>query len=194
MLSRANHPREPPYVAISACLLGAAVRYDGRTKLSVHCEAMGTRVRWVTYCPEVELGLGVPREPIELERHAGGIRLMSQTTRRDLTVAMQDLVRKRAALLLAHPIAGCITKARSPSCALGTAPVVDARAHTPAAVGASAGAPLCEPTERAHGMLVAALLELCPELPIIDEEQLAREERAAAFAEAVQARWAQCLA
>src|SRR5437899_3341862 len=58
----------PLRLGISACLLGQAVRYDGGHKRDPFlAETLGRFVEWVPVCPEVELGLGVPREPIRLE-------------------------------------------------------------------------------------------------------------------------------
>src|SRR5437773_10846344 len=62
-----------PRVGISQCLLGDNVRYDGGHKLdSVLIETLGRHVEWVPVCPEVEVGLGTPREPMQLvgDRHA----------------------------------------------------------------------------------------------------------------------------
>ncbi|OLD64465.1 MAG: hypothetical protein AUI47_05820 [Acidobacteria bacterium 13_1_40CM_2_68_5] len=59
-------------VGISACLLGQAVRYDGGHKRdSIIIEALGCLFEWVPVCPEVEAGLGVPREPLALEGSPG---------------------------------------------------------------------------------------------------------------------------
>ncbi|HYE76890.1 MAG TPA: DUF523 domain-containing protein, partial [bacterium] len=49
-------------VGISACLLGEEVRYNGGHKRDfLLLDALGRFVEWVPVCPEVEIGLGVPR-------------------------------------------------------------------------------------------------------------------------------------
>ena len=62
-----------PRVGISACLLGAAVRFDGGHKRDRFLtETLARFVEWVTVCPEVECGLGTPRESMRLVRQGGG--------------------------------------------------------------------------------------------------------------------------
>ncbi len=58
---------EPPRkirLGVSACLLGHEVRYDGGHKRDAFLtDFLGPFVEWVAVCPEVEVGLGVPRPP-----------------------------------------------------------------------------------------------------------------------------------
>src|SRR5439155_968932 len=82
-------PMAPLRLGISACLLGHEVRYDGGHKRDPFlAETLGRFVEWVPVCPEVELGLGVPREPIRLEGDPAAPRLVAANSRRDLTRAM----------------------------------------------------------------------------------------------------------
>src|SRR5918994_7519218 len=76
-------PLSPTYprVGISACLLGEKVRYDGGDKRhGLLLDVLGRRVMWVPVCPEVEIGMGTPREPVQLVRRAGGVRLLTTHT------------------------------------------------------------------------------------------------------------------
>src|SRR5687767_7091093 len=67
-ISVASRPR----VGISRCLLGDLVRYDGGHKREPDLvEALGRVVEWVSVCPEVEVGMGVPREPVRLMARDG---------------------------------------------------------------------------------------------------------------------------
>ena len=60
-----------PRVGVSACLLGDPVRYDGGHKRHAWLvDEFGREMEWVPVCPEVEIGLGVPRETIDLVRRA----------------------------------------------------------------------------------------------------------------------------
>ena len=61
----------PIRIGVSACLLGQEVRYDGDPFL---VETFGRYVEWVHVCPEVEIGLGTPRDPIRLERAGRDVR------------------------------------------------------------------------------------------------------------------------
>ena len=54
-------------IAISACLLGREVRYNGGHKESRLCShTLAQHFDFVPLCPEVAIGLGIPREPIRL--------------------------------------------------------------------------------------------------------------------------------
>ena len=56
----------PIRIGVSACLLGDAVRYDGGHKRNALLVALDPFVEWIKVCPEVECGMGTPREPIQL--------------------------------------------------------------------------------------------------------------------------------
>ena len=54
-------------IGVSSCLMGRKVRYDGGHKRDAFLvETFGKFVEWVEVCPEVEVGLGTPREAIRL--------------------------------------------------------------------------------------------------------------------------------
>ena len=70
-------------VGISACLLGETVRFDGGHKRdSFLTDTFGRYVEWVPVCPEVEIGLGTPRESIRLVSVDGSTRLVGTRERR----------------------------------------------------------------------------------------------------------------
>jgi uncharacterized protein YbbK (DUF523 family) len=142
-----------PRVGISACLLGERVRWDGGHKLAGPLvEALAGRVDWVAVCPEVELGLGAPREPMSLVRRGDGTRLVVNETGRDLTDTMRAFVRARVEGLRAEALDGFVLKSRSPSCGLA------------APVGADDAAP---------GLFASELRARLPELPVTEETDLA---------------------
>jgi uncharacterized protein YbbK (DUF523 family)/uncharacterized protein YbgA (DUF1722 family) len=96
-----------PRVGVSSCLLGAEVRFNGGHKRSRFLtDELGPYVDWVPYCPEVEIGLGTPREPIRLT-FAG--RLVNRGGTLDHTEVMGQLP-------LVHGLDGYVFKAKSPSC------------------------------------------------------------------------------
>ena len=77
---------EPIRVGVSACLLGQPVRYDGGHKLDRWIvQELGRFVTFVPVCPEVEAGLGVPREAMRLVGDPAAPRLVTVRTGRDLT-------------------------------------------------------------------------------------------------------------
>ena len=154
-----------PRVGISRCLLGDDVRYDGTNKRSAAVIELGERVEWVPVCPEVEVGMGVPREPIQLIARADGVpsaneyvRLQGVASGEDWTDRMREWTRGCVRELEAQRISGFVLKARSPSC--GPAGVLVHRA-------------IGEPTAAGRGLFAEALATLMPDLPTIDEESLA---------------------
>src|SRR5512134_2435268 len=85
-----------PALVVSRCLGFEPVRYNGQivrddfvTRLASLCEP-------VVVCPEVEIGLGVPRPPIRLVRdRAGALALVQPATGRDVTDVMRDFAVRR---------------------------------------------------------------------------------------------------
>jgi uncharacterized protein YbgA (DUF1722 family)/uncharacterized protein YbbK (DUF523 family) len=98
---------------VSSCLLGAEVRFNGGHKrFRFLTDELAPFVDWVSYCPEVEIGLGTPREAIRLT--ASG-RLVNRGFTLDHTEAM-------AALPLPAELDGYVFKAKSPSCGIFSIP------------------------------------------------------------------------
>ncbi len=96
-----------PRVGVSSCLLGEEVRFNGGHKrFGFLTDELDPYVDWVPYCPEVEIGLGTPREPIRLT--ADG-RLVNRSGTADHTSAMTGLP-------LPIAVDGYVFKAKSPSC------------------------------------------------------------------------------
>lgn len=110
---------QKPLVGISTCLLGENVRYDGGHKLDRYLkETLGRYVDYVPVCPEVECGLGVPREAIRLVEIDSAIRLMTQKTGIDVTGQMSRWAARRLDELSGLPLCGYIFKSKSPSSGL----------------------------------------------------------------------------
>ena len=102
------------------------MRYDGGHKRAPSLiEKLDPLVEWVPVCPEIDIGLGVPRPPIDLYATASGVRLVMPATGRDLTEQMRTYAREKVARLQALGISGYVLKAKSPSCAAGSARVLD---------------------------------------------------------------------
>ncbi len=110
--------RQKPKIAISACLLGAEVRFNGGHKESRLCsQALSEHFDFVPLCPEVAIGLGIPRQPIRLigdpaQPQAVG----SVDSSLDVTRPLHDYA---VAMAAAHTdICGYIFMQKSPSCGL----------------------------------------------------------------------------
>ena len=106
-------------VGISACLLGDQVRYDGGHKKNAFAvDKLDPLVEFVRVCPELELGLGVPREPIRLVQQEDDVRLMTSKTAEDLTERMEAYAEERIDRLEKMGLHGFILKKDSPSCGM----------------------------------------------------------------------------
>ena len=101
-------------VAISACLLGAPVRYDGGSKPSAEVQRLAERVDVVRVCPETASGLPVPRPPAE---QVGGRVLLADG--RDVTEEFALGAERCAGLVSRPPVSLAVLKAKSPSCGVG---------------------------------------------------------------------------
>jgi len=105
-------------LGVSSCLLGENVRYDGGHKLEPLLEKVfGAHVEWVSVCPEVAIGLGVPRNKIQLENRDGMTKLIMPLTAADYT----DPMIAYADDWLAGDgdgVYGMILKSKSPSCGI----------------------------------------------------------------------------
>jgi uncharacterized protein YbbK (DUF523 family)/uncharacterized protein YbgA (DUF1722 family) len=163
-------------VGISACLLGERVRYDGGHKRDRFlADVLGKRVEWVPVCPEVELGLGIPRPPIDLVRVGTEIRLIVGPTGEDITETMRAYAAWRAKGLASLELDGYVLKSRSPSCGLARVPVRDRDD------GEATG----------RGLFADALAVTMPQLPMEEETRLRRVPVRAHFVERLfaAARW-----
>jgi len=149
------HPR--PRLVLSRCLELDACRYNGVTVRTPLVRRLEPHVELVPVCPEVEIGLGVPRDPIRLVRAGSATVLMQPATGRDLTEAMRSF---SARFLSALPeVEGFVLKARSPSCGI----------HGVKVFGDAASE---EPRTREAGVFASAVLAAYPEHPIEHEARL----------------------
>ena len=104
-------------LGISSCLLGAQVRYDGGHKLDRYlCDVLGEYVDYVPVCPEVEVGLPIPRESLRLVKDKNDqVRLMFSRSGGDITEQMENWARRRVRQLEEERLDGFIFKSKSPS-------------------------------------------------------------------------------
>ena len=108
-----------PRIGISSCLLGNAVRHDGGHKRNRYItDTLAQFFDFVAVCPELEVGMGVPREPVQLLGTPSAPRMIGQESGKDWTDAMQRFSRRRAVELKKLHLTGYILKANSPSCGI----------------------------------------------------------------------------
>jgi uncharacterized protein YbbK (DUF523 family) len=145
-------------LGISSCLLGLKVRYDGghrHDKLLM--DALGASVQYVCVCPEVECGLGVPREAMRLEGDTPFPRLITISTKKDMTDKLRIWAYKRVEQLETENLGGFIFKSDSPSCGMKRVKVYNDDGM-PVKVGA--------------GIFARIFMEHFPLLPVEDEASL----------------------
>lgn len=158
-------------IGVSACLLGEVVRYDGSHKRDdLIIERLGCRFDLVPFCPEVAVGMGVPRGPIQLVGEPHAPRALGVEERRvDMTDRLdaygREVVRCETGLC------GFILKQSSPSCGLREVKVFDWNG---------------EPVARGDGIFTRSLMENLPLLPLVVESDLADEESRERFCSRVQ--------
>jgi uncharacterized protein YbbK (DUF523 family) len=146
-------------VGVSACLLGNTVRYDGRHKLERFlCAALGSFVAWVPVCPEVDYGLPVPREALQLTGDPADPRLVACSSGLDHTAGLKAWAARRLDELERDDLCGFIFKSRSPSCGLRGVPVVGRGGAVSPATGV--------------GIFARAFTERFPLLPVEEEQNL----------------------
>jgi uncharacterized protein YbgA (DUF1722 family)/uncharacterized protein YbbK (DUF523 family) len=149
----------PLRIGVSSCLLGSPVRWDGGHKRDAFLvDQLGPFVEWVPVCPELELGMGVPRETIRLVVRDGGRRLVAERSGSDWTERMEVFARRRLRELDRLGLCGYVLKRGSPSCGLERVPLCNA-----------AGAP----ERRGRGLFAEALLAHAEALPVEEEGRLA---------------------
>lgn len=145
-------------LGISSCLLGEQVRYDGKQKLDkVLINNLKKYAEFVSVCPEVECGLGVPRKPMRLEGSPAAPQLIVTETGEDLTQRMDDFARKKMLQLEKEGVCGFIFKSNSPSCGKAGVNIYNENSM-PVGTGA--------------GIFAGIFVKHFPLLPVEDEEHL----------------------
>lgn len=116
----------PIRLGVSTCLLGEAVRWDGGHKRDAFLvEELGRWVEWVSVCPEVELGMGIPRPTVRLvddgesgDGRTDELRMLSPKTGEDFTERMLAYSEQRVTELRELELDGYVLKKDSPSCGM----------------------------------------------------------------------------
>jgi uncharacterized protein YbgA (DUF1722 family)/uncharacterized protein YbbK (DUF523 family) len=148
----------PIRIGVSSCLLGSEVRWDGGHKRDAFlADQLAPYVEWVPVCPELEIGLGVPREPIRLVQQGSAVALVATRSDADHTQAMQRWAARRVRALESLGLCGYVLKSRSPSCGMERVPVV-----SPQGIRQASG----------RGVFAAALIAAAPGLPVEEEGRL----------------------
>ena len=114
-----ENSRHTPRLGISQCLLGEQVRFDGGHKRDRFLtDMLGQCVEWVPVCPEVEAGLGTPREAMHLVGQPDAPRLLTIKTQKDHTPTLQKFCHRKIQELKSFELDGYVFKKDSPSCGI----------------------------------------------------------------------------
>ena len=146
----------PVLIGVSACLLGEKVRFDGNHKRDTYiCDTLGEYFQFVPVCPEVAIGLGVPRPTIRLigdpqAPHAVGV----LNPELDVTSKLQQYSRRAAREL--PMLSGFLLKSKSPSCGMERVKIYQDK-----------GVP-----KLGRGLFAQALIQARPLLPVEEEGRL----------------------
>jgi uncharacterized protein YbgA (DUF1722 family)/uncharacterized protein YbbK (DUF523 family) len=148
----------PLRIGISSCLLGEEVRWDGGHKRDRFLtDVLAPYVEWVPVCPEVELGMGIPREPVRLIRRDGEIVMVGTRSGKDWTAPMRRWSEQRARQLTRLDLCGYLLKKDSPSCGMERVKVRSEKGM---------------PKKEGQGLFAEALLRHHPVLPVEEEGRL----------------------
>ena len=137
-------------IAISACLLGHKVRYDGAHQENIIIKRLIECLNVIPVCPEVEIGLGVPREKVEL--HQQGVKIHLLTSHKPVIDLTEQMAAYAQVFLRNHKISGMILKDKSPSCGVGNCKQYDASGDM---------------QRNGTGVFAATIMQLKPDLPML---------------------------
>ena len=146
-----------PVVVVSRCLEFSACRYDGQLITDKFIKALKPFVKFKPVCPEVDIGMGVPREPIRLVGKDDDLRLIQAATGIDWTSKMQRY--SKSFSTKTSNVDGFILKSRSPSCGIKDTKIWPQLKNSPS-------------TGRGAGVFGAEVLQSFPGLAIEDEGRL----------------------
>jgi uncharacterized protein YbgA (DUF1722 family)/uncharacterized protein YbbK (DUF523 family) len=147
-----------PRLGISQCLLGDTVRYDGGHKRDAFLtDVLAPFVEWLPVCPEVEAGLGTPREAMHLAGDPDAPQLLTIRTHTNHTMTLQTFSQRRVQELQESDLDGYIFKKSSPSCGVYRVKVYTDKG---------------QPSKQGTGIFSAAFQQAFPLLPVEEEGRL----------------------
>ncbi len=145
-------------VGISSCLLGTMVRFDGGHKKDRYLtDILGEYFEWVPVCPELEVGMGVPREAVRLVGSPEQPRMVGVQSSKDWTERMHDFSVERVRELEPLKLSGFIFKSDSPSCGLERVRVYSTSGM---------------PSRNGRGLFANAFVQHFPLIPVEEEGRL----------------------
>lgn len=145
-------------IGISSCLLGERVRFDsGHKNHSYITETLSDYFEFRPFCPEVAIGLGIPREPIRLvvKEPGGAVHCVgTKNPDKDVTEPLKSIAREQFEWIAG--LDGYIFKKDSPSCGMERVKVYSK----------------AMPERNGVGIYTAEILQAFPHLPLEEEGRL----------------------
>ncbi len=146
-------------IGVSSCLIGEKVRWNGDHKQNRYVkETLCKYFEYVPVCPEVEVGMGIPRKTVALYGKPEKPKMISKKNKTDWTGRMNRYAKGRIKELAEEDLCGYIFKSKSPSCGLARIPVYDESDSSKA--------------RHRSGLFAAAFIKANPLVPTEDEGRL----------------------
>lgn len=159
---------ERPKIAVSACLVGQKVRHNGDdAEFRLISREWSNYLEIMPICPEIGIGLSVPRPKIKLVKTAGRLSLVNPDNGEEFTNKMLEYAEIQSDLLSLAGISGFVFKKESASCGLDRVNVYHDDNPTPSQDG--------------RGMFAMVFTSLNPHIPVIDEGRLCDPRQAEHF-------------
>ncbi|RMX03397.1 DUF1722 domain-containing protein [Legionella jordanis] len=144
-------------IGISSCLLGEKVRFDGGHKRDDYiCSLLANYVKFLPICPEVAIGMGIPRPPVRLVGNPQNPRMIEiNHPEKDYTSKMLEFAKESMVQL--QYVSAYILKSKSPSCGWKRVKVYQSEGKQP---------------QLSQGLYAKILEKTYPNLPIEEEGRL----------------------
>ena len=157
-----HDPQDPPRIGVSQCLQGELVRHDGgHTRDTFVVDVLAPFVAFTSVCPEVAVGMGVPRPTIRIVKQGDGEHLIAPSTGKDWTSEMKQYGEDQARSYREAGLDGFLFKKGSPSCGLFRIKIYN---------GAEKGASVDR--RNAKGLFASTVLDAIPELAAEEEGRM----------------------
>ena len=145
-------------MGVSGCLIGEQVRYDmSHKKNRFVVDVLGDYAEWFSVCPEVEAGLGLPRETMRIVNNDDGTRMVGNRSSDDYTIQVRAASAGLARYVKRYRLRGFVLKSGSPTCGMDRVRTYDGNGV---------------PNRNGVGLFAQKLMRDHPSLPIEEEDRL----------------------
>lgn len=157
-MNNAHDPSYPIHVGISTCLLGERVRFDAGHKRDRYItDILGKYFQFIPVCPELEVGMGVPRESVRLVGDSNAPCMIGVKSGEDWTERMNTYSNERVQQLASYNLSGYILKSDSPSCGMERVRVYNEKGM---------------PAKKGRGLFADVYIKHFPLVPVEEEGRL----------------------